>query len=187
VIYNNFTISSLIDISYGGHIVNYTKNKLNETGTHLETETRYHENFDDPDWYGYEAGVSTEWGKGTASELLNNGNKGIGPGEDEVIRYDEAFYTSIMGTTTDILNNIEDASYVKLREISLSYRVSSPLIKKVGLSQLDIRLSARDLFTWTKYSGWDPETNMMQNRISGEDYFNQPQTWGANLAINLKW
>jgi len=186
-IFNNFTISSLIDISYGGYIVNYTKNKLNETGTHLETENRYHPDFDDPEWHGFEEGVTTEWGKGTAAELLNNGDKGIGPGADEVIRYDESFYNTIMGTTTDIINNIEDASYVKLREISLSYRVDSPLVAKVGLKQLDVRVSARDLYTWTSYSGWDPETNMMQNRISGEDYFNQPQTWGANISVNMKW
>jgi len=131
--------------------------------------------------------VTTEWGKGSMSELLNNGHAGIGPGEDEVIKYDESFYTAIMGTTTDIINNIEDASYVKLREISLSYRLDSHLVSKIGLTAVDIRLSARDIFTWTKYSGWDPETNMMQNRISGEDYFNQPQTWGANLSINMKW
>ncbi|MCF7826784.1 MAG: SusC/RagA family TonB-linked outer membrane protein [Candidatus Marinimicrobia bacterium] len=186
-LFNNFTISALIDISYGGYIVNYTKNKLNETGTHLETANRYHPDFDDPNWDGYEAGVTTEWGKGTAADLLNNGDKGIGPGADEVIKYDEAFYSTIMGTTTDIINTIEDASYVKLREISLSYRIDSPLVEKVGLSQVDVRLSARDLYTWASYSGWDPETNMMQDRISGEDYFNQPQTWGANLSINMKW
>jgi len=45
----------------------------------------------------------------------------------------------------------------------------------------------RDLVTISSYTGWDPETNMMQNRISGEDYFNQPQTWGANLALHFRW
>ena len=60
-------------------------------------------------------------------------------------------------------------------------------VKRLGLSGLDIRLSFRDLFTVSNYSGWDPETNMMQNRITGEDYFNQPQTWGANLSLYLKW
>ena len=92
-----------------------------------------------------------------------------------------------MGTATDIINNIESASYVKLRELSFSYRVNSNIIEKYGFSGADIRLSFRDLITISKYSGWDPETNMMQNRISGEDYFNQPQTWGANLSIYLRW
>ena len=92
-----------------------------------------------------------------------------------------------MGTATDIINNIESASYIKLREVSFSYRVDPSLINKYSLSSLDIRLSFRDLITISDYSGWDPETNMMQNRISGEDYFNQPQTWGANLSLYLRW
>ena len=51
---NNIRISALVDISSGGHIVNYTKNKLNEVGTHVETEGRYHSSFDDDRWHGYE-------------------------------------------------------------------------------------------------------------------------------------
>jgi len=184
---NRIRLSALIDISSGGYIVNYTKNKLNELGTHLETENRYHENFDDDLWYGYENGVSTKWGKGTMADLLNNGHKGIGPGSEEIIRYDETFYTTIMGTAKDIINSIEDASYMKLREVSIAYRFNGNKVQNLGVQSLDLRLSARDLFTWSKYSGWDPETNMMQNRISGEDYFNQPQTRGANLTITVQW
>ena len=68
---NNISISSLVDISSGGYVVNYTKNKLNEIGTHQETKDRYHELFDDPNWEGYEEGRSTEWGKGVFSRFLN--------------------------------------------------------------------------------------------------------------------
>ena len=128
-----------------------------------------------------------EWGKGVFSRFLNNGHKAIGPGSDTEIQYDESFFTSIMGTATDIINNIESASYIKLRELSFSYRFNPNKIKNYGLSGLDARLSFRDLITISRYSGWDPETNMMQNRISGEDYFNQPQTWGANLSLHLRW
>tara|TARA_A100000164_G_scaffold125131_1_gene111037 strand:+ start:238 stop:2187 length:1950 start_codon:yes stop_codon:yes gene_type:complete len=184
---NNLRISSLVDISKGGHIVNYTKNKLSEIGTHKDTENRYHESFDDPSWYGYGEGVSTDWGRGKMSELLNNGNRGVGPGAEVEILYDENFYTSYMGTTTDIINNIEDASYVKLREVSLAYLIRSERTKKWGIREIDLRISARDLITWSSYSGWDPETNMMQNRISGEDYFNQPQTWGLNFSVLFRW
>ncbi len=184
---NNIRISALVDISSGGHIVNYTKNKLNEVGTHVETEGRYHSSFDDERWHGYEEGVSTEWGRGKMSSFLDNGHEAIGPGADEIIKFDETFYTTIMGTAKDIINNIEDASYVKLREISISYRFDGKKLKNLGIQNLDLRLSARDLYTWSKYSGWDPETNMMQNRISGEDYFNQPQTRGANITATIQW
>ncbi len=180
-------LSSLIDISYGGHIVNYTKNKLSELGTHETTEQRYHSLFDSTAWYGYEEGRSTEWGRGVFSDLLNNDNNGIGPGEDTQIKYDEMFFSSYMSTAQDIMNNIEDASYVKLREVSVSCRIDDQVVTELGLESADIRLSFRDIITWSNYTGWDPETNMMQNTISGEDYFNQPQTWGANIGIYLNW
>ena len=188
---NNFLLEQMTEVMFETKAylkgVNYTKNKLNEVGTHGETSGRYHPLFDDPSWEEHEEGVTTKWGKGVFSNLLNNGHRGVGPGSEEEIKYDESFYTSIMGTATDIINNIENASYIKLREVSFSYRVDPSLINKYSLSGLDVRLSFRDLITISDYSGWDPETNMMQNRISGEDYFNQPQTWGANLSLYLRW
>ena len=183
----NLSFSSLLDISYGGHIVNYTKNKLMELGTHKLTEERYHHMFDSTGWYGYLEGQTSEWGRGTFGNLLNNGSEAIGPGEDTGIKYDEEFYSSYMSTSQDIINNIEDASYIKLREVSLSYIIDHQKIKDKGFENITARLSFRDLVTWSKYTGWDPETNMMQNRISGEDYFNQPQTWGATFSLYLNW
>ena len=180
-------ISCLIDISIGGHIANYTKNALYEWGTHADTDKRYHPDFDNPNWHGYQEGVSTNWGKGTFQELLNHNHKSIGPGQDTIITYSQNFYENYMGRNTDVINNIEDASYAKLRELSLSYNFGKINNSYLGNPGVIVRLSAQDLITWTKYSGWDPETNMYQDRISGEDYFNQPQTWRANLALQLNW
>ena len=191
--YNEFTIgkkvklSCLLDISMGGHIANYTKNALYEWGTHSDTDKRYHPDFDNPDWFGYEEGVTTNWGKGTFQELLNHGHSAIGPGQDSTIVFSQNLYENYMGRNTDVINNIEDASYVKLREIALSYDFGKIGIGYLGNPNMTIRLSAQDLKTWTNYSGWDPETNMYQDRISGEDYFNQPQTWRANMAIQFNW
>ena len=180
-------LSCLLDISMGGHIANYTKNSLYEWGTHSDTDRRYHPDFDNPDWFGYEEGVSTEWGKGTFQELINHGHRALGPGQDTIITYSQNVYENYMGRNTDVINNIEDASYMKLREIALSYNFGSVKFGYLGDPNLTVRLSAQDLKTWTNYSGWDPETNMYQDRISGEDYFNQPQTWRANLAIQINW
>ena len=180
-------LSCLIDISMGGHIANYTKNSLYEWGTHADTDKRYHPDFDNPDWFGYEEGVTTEWGKGTFQELINHGHKAIGPGQDTIITFSQNLYENYMGRNTDVINNIEDASYMKLREIALSYNFGPVKIGYLGDPNVTIRISAQDLKTWTNYSGWDPETNMYQDRISGEDYFNQPQTWRANMAIQFNW
>ncbi len=180
-------LSCLLDISMGGHIANYTKNSLFEWGTHADTDKRYHPDFDNPDWFGYEEGVTTEWGKGTFQELINHGHRAIGPGQDTIITFSQNLYENYMGRNTDVINNIEDASYMKLREIALSYNFGPVKIGFLGDPNLTVRISAQDLKTWTNYSGWDPETNMYQDRISGEDYFNQPQTWRANMAIQFNW
>ncbi len=54
---------------------------------------------------------------------------------------------------------IEDASFLKLREVSLGWLVPRRLTSAVGLGVRDVRLgvSARNLKTWTNYSGLDPE------------------------------
>ena len=180
-------VSCLLDISMGGHIANYTKNSLYEWGTHADTDKRYHPDFDNPDWFGYEEGVSTEWGKGRFQELINHGHRALGPGQDTIINFSQNLYENYMGRNTDVINNIEDASYVKLREIAISYNFGPAKIGYLGNPNVTVRLSAQDIKTWTNYSGWDPETNMYQDRISGEDYFNQPQTWRANLSLQLNW
>lgn len=56
---------------------------------------------------------------------------------------------------------VEDASYVKLREFSVGYTVDQSLLSKVGLNRyakgLKLALIGRNLYTWTNYSGFDPD------------------------------
>lgn len=52
---------------------------------------------------------------------------------------------------------VEDGSYLRLSNVSVSYAV--PLPKKSVLRALNIGFSAKNLYVWTKYSGWDPDVN----------------------------
>ena len=52
---------------------------------------------------------------------------------------------------------VEDASYVKLKELSLTYNFNSTLLKKTFLKALKVYVSAQDLFCITKYKGINPE------------------------------
>ena len=55
----------------------------------------------------------------------------------------------------------ENGGYMKLREISVGYTFDSRFVKNsLGLSSVDVRLAGRNLKTWTKYTGYDPETNL---------------------------
>jgi TonB-linked SusC/RagA family outer membrane protein len=55
---------------------------------------------------------------------------------------------------------VEDGSFVKLREVALGYRFDAPWVRLTGASEVGLRLAARNLHTWTNYSGLDPEVNM---------------------------
>lgn len=54
---------------------------------------------------------------------------------------------------------ISDASFVKLREVSVSYTLKNETIRSIGLNNIQLSLSGRNLFTFTKYTGYDPEIN----------------------------
>ncbi|HEU4749085.1 MAG TPA: SusC/RagA family TonB-linked outer membrane protein [Gemmatimonadaceae bacterium] len=54
---------------------------------------------------------------------------------------------------------IEDGSYVKLREIALTFRLPTGLVRRFGAEGASLRVAGRNLKTWTDYTGLDPETN----------------------------
>jgi hypothetical protein len=57
----------------------------------------------------------------------------------------------------------------------------------LGLSSVDLRLAGRNLYTWTNYTGVDPETNLAGAGVTfqGVDYFNNPQTRSFVVSIGL--
>ena len=59
--------------------------------------------------------------------------------------------------------------------------------RSVGLSSIDVRISGRNLKTWTNYRGIDPEANLggAAVLIQGVDYFNNPQTRSIVFSIGL--
>lgn len=81
---------------------------------------------------------------------------------------------------------VDDASFVKLRELSLSYSLGS-IIK--GISNLEISLMGRNLYSWDKYFGYDPETNSggQSSVLRGVDFGNSPipRTYTVALKANF--
>lgn len=75
----------------------------------------------------------------------------------------------------------KDRSFIRLQDISLSYKFDKSIIEKLALSDLNIFVSAKNLMTWTKWKGWDPETG--QGMTSG----GRPVLKGYSLGINLSF
>jgi TonB-linked SusC/RagA family outer membrane protein len=70
-------------------------------------------------------------------------------------------------------------SFVRLQDVALSYEFDNGLIKKIGCQNLKIYLSGKNLYTWTKWKGWDPETGYGLTR------FGRPVLKSYTMGINL--
>ncbi|MEO8253367.1 MAG: SusC/RagA family TonB-linked outer membrane protein [Flavobacterium sp.] len=55
---------------------------------------------------------------------------------------------------------VEDASFVRLRSVTLSYNFGKNLLKKLNLDDIRVYVTADNLYTFTKYRGQDPEVKM---------------------------
>jgi TonB-linked SusC/RagA family outer membrane protein len=67
-------------------------------------------------------------------------------------------------------NRWQDRSFVRLQDVTLSYNLKNSLLKKVPLQSLNLFVSGKNLHTWTKWEGWDPETeaNDDQGRLQAQ-------------------
>ena len=90
---------------------------------------------------------------------------------------------------------VEDGSYVRLKSITLGYSIPDAILSKLSISKARFYLTAENLFTWTKYSGLDPELsiygrsndNSLKNIAPGIDYGTYPQTRDIIFGLNLSF
>ncbi|TWI81465.1 TonB-linked SusC/RagA family outer membrane protein [Lacibacter cauensis] len=83
---------------------------------------------------------------------------------------------------------MEDASYVRLKQLTLAYNIPSSVLNKVKLSSVRAYVTGVNLFTWTKYTGWDPEVNTdyrAGNINQGGDFYAAPQIRSVTFGLNI--
>jgi TonB-linked SusC/RagA family outer membrane protein len=175
--YKNFTFSLLFETYQGADIYAGTKSVLADLGRWVDT--------------GNEV---------TATRNLkeNNGNIifigetfrgnvydfGAGP-----VALTESWYNGDGGFFSNGNDElyIEDGSWSRLRELSLSYRLSPDgFQKKLGFSGLEFTVTGRNLFLWTDFEGNDPDTNLSGiSAARGIEYFNNPGTKSYVFSLLL--
>lgn len=83
---------------------------------------------------------------------------------------------------------IEDGSFLKCKSIALGYNFSEKLLSKIHLKSLRLYANVTNVFTITKYTGYDPEIGSWNPLAAGVDngYYAQPRvfTIGANISLN---
>ncbi|MFN8208073.1 MAG: TonB-dependent receptor [Bacteroidales bacterium] len=84
---------------------------------------------------------------------------------------------------------LEDGSYLRVKNFTLGYTFPKEIMDRVKLSSLRIYFTGQNLFTFTSYSGLDPEVNYLgnDNTVIGTDFFTYPQSRSFNLGVNLKF
>ncbi|HEU4564480.1 MAG TPA: SusC/RagA family TonB-linked outer membrane protein [Gemmatimonadaceae bacterium] len=167
-LFKKWQVGGLLDIKQGGQVWNGTKGATYHFGTHKDTEIR-----------GEERTFGKDWMQGPVA----------GPGAGTPVVLDQDWFTGLGGGFGPATAQfIEDGSYVKLRELSLSYTADAPWVRnRLGLSSIDFRVAGRNLKTWTDYTGIDPETNLggAEVQLRGIDFFNNPQTRSFVFSVGL--
>lgn len=98
------------------------------------------------------------------------------------------FYNSLYNSVQPISWFVEDASFVRLRDVSLSYTIGPDVLSKTKFfNSITILASGRNLLTFTKYSGLDPEVS--SNRSTGfgrgEDNFGFPNLKSYQVGLTF--
>jgi hypothetical protein len=159
--------STLVDIRKGGTAYDGTRGALIAFGTHKDTEIR---------------GQTRTFGKDYGESVVT------GPGARNGVVIDQDWFQGNGGSFGAVSTPfIENSGFVKLREISVAFTFDQPWVRnKMNLSSIDARVSGRNLRTWTKYRGIDPEMNLEgAGLIQGVDWFNNPQTRSFVLTLTL--
>lgn len=160
--YKGFDLSIFFQWSYGNDVINYNRAKLEDLrGQHTNQL----------------ASAMNHW-----TPRVDNGDG----------TYTDGNYTNYLCAVNRNLTNlntsrvVEDASFLRLKNVQLGYNFPVKLIKRIGISSLRLYVSGQNLWTWTKYTGYDPEVSTRNSALTrGFDYSAYPKTTSYTFGIKL--
>ncbi|MFS4446399.1 SusC/RagA family TonB-linked outer membrane protein [Maribacter sp. 2307UL18-2] len=177
--YKNLSLATSFDTSQGNDLAQRTRFILSFFGTHADvgntiTLTEDLVNFD---------GATIPAGSVVRGNIGNFGGGNV--------LLDESYYTSLYGFGDGKLNEfaVEDGSWTRLRELSLSYKLNSKGFQDAtGLTSMEFTVSGRNLIIWTDVVGIDPDVNQFGvGRARGLDYFSNPGTRTYAFGVNFNF
>jgi hypothetical protein len=184
VSYKGFTLSALLDIRKGGVMWNGTRSALYFFGAHADTENR-------GESHVFEGRLAQYDGNGNMITDANGvpittTNNNISVELDQNWYRNHPAGNGFTGNNTEEF--IEDAGWVRLRDLTLSYKLAKNLVEKTPFTAIEISMYGRNLWLSTKYTGIDPETSLTgATNAQGIDYFNMPNTKSFGLGLRLSF
>ncbi len=168
----NWNLGFLLDWRQGGILVSRTLSLAAVAGQLIETENR-------PD-----AGI-------VAKGVVNTGTKENPNYQPNTKLIPAETYYRMYYDRNHEENNVYDASYVKLRELSLGYSIPSAaaFLQKLRMQQLTVSLVGRNLFALSEIPHFDPEQTSFQGQQlqSGVEDMSYPtsRSVGVKLSVNF--
>jgi hypothetical protein len=108
------------------------------------------------------------------------------PGDGIMPRAIRNNYANGFGTSSHFLF---DNSFTRIKNVNLSYQLPQKLVSSIGLSNLSVYADVANLYTFTDYPGYDPESSTAGSNVvnAGVDYMTYPlprtYTFGVKLAF----
>lgn len=174
-IYKGFTLTTLVDIKEGGYMNNGTRFVLDYYGMSAETADRTTPTVFDGVYGHHDSnGNVVSAGVTNTTEVI----------KDQYWYKGENRFTNY-GAATQAL---EESSYVKLREITLSYTFSKAFVSKLKLQELEIYATGNNLLVFTPYKGGDPEVSVYgATNGQGFDYFSSPASKSYLFGVKISF
>ncbi|WP_025765145.1 SusC/RagA family TonB-linked outer membrane protein [Dyadobacter tibetensis] len=176
--YKKFSLDLLFETSQGGDYFSGTRGVMYNFGTHADT--------------GNEVTLSTDM-KNYAGAVIPAGSTVRGNLHDfggGTVLLDQSWYTTLGSGFGSLKEQfIEDASWTRLRQLSLSYHLNGEKFKRLTkLQSIDVGFTGRNLLLWTKVVGIDPDTNMSGGPTGRNmDYFNSPGTRSYIFSLKINY
>jgi len=166
--WKNFTLTFLLEYKGGGNMFNGTRGSLYYYGAHKDQESR--EPGDEVIFEGVKASDGS-------------------PNDIQVIK-GQNWYLQGQGSTVTGMGSpyVEDAGWIRLREVALTYSFGRGVLKDGFIKSLDIYFACKNLWLQTKYSGIDPETSLYgATNEQGFDFYNMPGTKSYTIGLRVSF
>ncbi|MEO6948599.1 MAG: TonB-dependent receptor [Ginsengibacter sp.] len=95
----------------------------------------------------------------------------------------------LLGTDQRLGRWVEDASYIRLKNVTLTYTLPKNILNKIHFTDLRVFISGTNMFTSTKYSGYNPEVSAFNGNDAqiGVDFSSYPQSKIISFGMNLSF
>lgn len=188
--YGPFSMSVLLDGQVGGNIFSTTK-WFGEYSGVLKESLRGREN----DFYWdslYIDPVTSDTGRRVCDpgivvagvfETGSRAGQVNGDGVNDLsVCSDDYFHANFGNHEAGIV----DASYLKLREVRLSYQLPGKIASRLGFSGGEVALIGRNLALWSKYDQIDPETAFDASNVQGIEFGQFPTARSLGFSVTLR-